>query len=436
MSLRTAISTICKRFNAGVMPRVLSLTSVATMVRMFTGLISVKVVAALIGPAGVALVGQLGNFANIVQTIAGGGITNGITKYVAENAGDTRALCGSLSAALRITLICSVVCGIVLVVFCRQLSWLVMLTDSYDYVIALFGLTVVLYALNAALLAAVNGFKEFYTFVKINIANSVVGVVFTVALVLLWGLPGALISAVTYQSVVFVLSLWMVRRRVWLRLCSLRGHVGGDMWHRYGGFALMSLVTALAVPLVQMLLRGYVMADISEAQAGIWEGMQKISNMYMMVATTTLSVYYLPRLSELTDQRALRREIFSVAAVVLPLMALGLAAIYLLRFYIIDFLFTDEFISMQGLFLWQAIADFMRLASWLVAFLMVAKAMTAHYVISELLSSASFLVLGYLFVSVTGIVGLVQAALINYILYFAAMLIIFRRLLFSKKLIK
>ncbi len=432
MSLRAAISSIGHRLNAGAMARVLSLTSVATLVRMLTGLISVKVVAAMIGPAGVALVGQLGNFANIVQTLAGGGITNGITKFVAENAGSARSLRTTLSAALRITLLCSVICGIVLVVFCRQLSRLVMLTDAYGYVIALFGITVVLYALNAALLAAVNGFKEFSTFVRINIANSVVGVAFTVVLVMLWGLPGALIAAVTYQSVVFVLSLWMVRRRLWLRLCSLRARVDSGVWRRYAGFALMSLVTALAVPLVQMLLRGYVMADISEAQAGIWEGMQKISNMYMMVATTTLSVYYLPRLSELTDQRALRREIFNVAAVVLPLMALGLAVIYFLRFFIIEVLFSGEFLPMQELFLWQAMADFMRLASWLVAFLMVAKAMTTCYVVSELLSSACFLVIGYLLVSMGGIVGLVQAALINYILYFAAMLIIFRRLLFCK----
>ena len=56
----------------------------STVVKMLTGLISVKVVASIIGPSGVALVGQLNNFATIAMSLASGGINNGITKYVAE----------------------------------------------------------------------------------------------------------------------------------------------------------------------------------------------------------------------------------------------------------------------------------------------------------------------------------------------------------------
>ena len=64
--------------------RVFSFTAVATLVKMLTGLISVKVVASIIGPAGVALVGQLNNFTSIAMTVSSGGINSGITKYIAE----------------------------------------------------------------------------------------------------------------------------------------------------------------------------------------------------------------------------------------------------------------------------------------------------------------------------------------------------------------
>lgn len=66
-------------------------------------------------------------------------------------------------------------------------------------------------------------------------------------------------------------------------------------------YTLMALTTAATVPVSQMLLRGYVISEISPVEAGWWEGMNRISHMYLMVITSSFSVYYLPRLSELKD---------------------------------------------------------------------------------------------------------------------------------------
>ena len=128
---------------------------------MATGLVSVKVVAGIIGPAGVALVGQLNNFASIVMQLACGGINSGVTKYVSENKEDKRKLYSLLSTALRITVFCSVAVGLVMIAFNRRLSRLIMLDESYGYVFTVFGFTVLLYALNNMLISIVNGFKEF-----------------------------------------------------------------------------------------------------------------------------------------------------------------------------------------------------------------------------------------------------------------------------------
>ena len=72
----------------------------------------------------------------------------------------------------------------------------------------------------------------------------------------------------------------------------------------------MAFTSAATVPVSQMLLRGYVITEISATEAGWWEAMNRISNMYLMVITTSFSVYYLPRLSELTNNDELRHEIF------------------------------------------------------------------------------------------------------------------------------
>lgn len=407
--------------------KVFSLTSISTLVKMCTGLVSVKIVASIIGPAGVALVGQLNNFAMIAMSFSSGGINSGITKYIAEYREDNSMVAQLLSNALRITAICSAICAVVLIVFHRYISQLVMLSADYGYVFVIFGITILLYALNNMLISIVNGYKEFRRFVYINIANSIIGVIFTVALVMFWQLKGALISAVTFQSIMLFVTLWMLRGTPWLDLKFFKEKFNRVIAGKYFRYALMTLTTALTVPIVQMLLRGYVMAEISPIEAGWWEGMQRISNMYLMVITTSFSVYYLPRLSEITDVKELRHEIIKSYKVIVPILLLGFSLIYIMRFFVIKLLFTPDFMPMSHLFAWQLAGDFFKICSWLIAYLMVAKAMLKMFIITEIIFSVNRLVISLLLVNINGIIGLTQGYLIDYILYMVVILIALRR---------
>lgn len=408
--------------------KVFSLTSISTLVKMCTGLVSVKIVASIIGPAGVALVGQLNNFAMIAMSFSSGGINSGITKYIAEYREDNSMVAQLLSNALRITAICSAICAVVLIVFHRYISQLVMLSADYGYVFVIFGITILLYALNNMLISIVNGYKEFRRFVYINIANSIIGVIFTVALVMFWQLKGALISAVTFQSIMLFVTLWMLRGTPWLDLKFFKEKFNRVIAGKYFRYALMTLTTALTVPIVQMLLRGYVMAEISPIEAGWWEGMQRISNMYLMVITTSFSVYYLPRLSEITDAKELRHEIIKSYKLTVPLLILGFIIVYLCRFIIIDILFTSDFEQMAQLFIWQIFGDFLKISGWLLAYIMIAKSLTRVFILSEVIFSFNNLGLGLLFVHINGIVGICQAYLINRGLYAIFMLLYFRKI--------
>ena len=114
--------------------KVFSLNALATLVRMLTGMISVKVVAVIIGPVGIALLGQLNNFSTILLGMANGGINSGIIKYVAEYKDDDNKVKRYISIAFRITLVCSLVVSLVLIVFCHQLSKLILLSEEYYYI--------------------------------------------------------------------------------------------------------------------------------------------------------------------------------------------------------------------------------------------------------------------------------------------------------------
>ena len=165
--------------------------------------------------------------------------------------------------------------------------------------------------------------------------------------------------------------------------------------------------------------------------AGYWEGMNRISGLYLMFVTTSFSVYYLPKLSELKSAVHLRIEIVKAYKIITPIIAASLLMIYLLKDLVINILFTKEFYPMKELFFWQMLGDFFKILSWILAFVMVAKSMTKIYVITEIAFSVFLVVLSMVFINYFGVVGATISYCLNYFLYFVVMIIIFKKLLFK-----
>lgn len=409
--------------------KVFSLNALSTFVRMLAGMVSVKVVAVIIGPAGIALLGQLNNFSSILLGMANGGINSGITKYVAEYKDDDSKVKAYISNALRITLVCSFVVSLILIFFCKWLSQLILLSEEYYYVFIVFGITIFLFTLNGLITSILNGYKEFKLYVRVSIFGTIAGLLYSVLLVFLWGLPGAMINAVTFQSIMLFVTLWMCRKLPWMKREYFVQKLDKPIVKKYLGYSLMTLTTLALLPTCQMLLRGYVMSELSPTDAGIWEGMNRISNMYLSVITSAFSIYYLPRLSEILNPEELRSEIIRCYKVILP-MLLGISVlIFLLKHIVLWVLFTPDFYPMENLFGWQLAGDMFKMCSWLLSYLMVAKAMTGKFIIIEIIFNLSYLALAFLFMKLNGIVGLIQGYLINYILYFIVMIFMFRNVL-------
>lgn len=412
--------------------KVFSLNALSTFVRMLSGMISVKVVAIIIGPSGVALLGQLNNFSSILLGVSNGGINQGIIKYVSEYKNDDKIIKKYISNALKITLLCSALVGLILIIFCKHLSRIILLSDEYYYVYLVFGFTIILFTLNTLLISILNGYKQFERYVRISITGTLVGLCFSIFLVITWGLKGAMINAVTFQSVMFFVTLWMCRKMPWLKREYFVEKLDTQIVKKYFGFSLMTFTTIALLPVSQLLLRGYVISSLSASEAGIWEGMNRISNMYLSVVTSAFSIYYLPRLAELSKPWDLRNEIKQCYKVIVPTLLVIVFAIYLLRHFVLYILFTPEFYPMESLFSWQLMGDFFKICSWLLSFLMVAKAMTKMYIITEVCFSIVYIGLSFLFLQFNGIVGLTQGYMITYIIYFIAMILIFRNIILAK----
>ena len=81
-----------------------SLVSFANIIKLVISFVCIKLIAIMLGPSGVALIGQLNNFVAMIMSFSGGGIMTGITKYVAENRDSEERSKDYISTAFRITI--------------------------------------------------------------------------------------------------------------------------------------------------------------------------------------------------------------------------------------------------------------------------------------------------------------------------------------------
>jgi PST family polysaccharide transporter len=194
----------------------------------------------------------------------------------------------------------------------------------------------------------------------------------------------------------------------------------------------MTFVSVILLNVRQIYLRDYVIENLSANAAGHWQAIWKISEIYLTVITFSLSIYYLPKLSSVNDKQTLKKEIFKGYKLLLPVVFVLSILMYLFRDLIILILFSKEFNPVRDLFLYQLIGDVLKIASWLLSFMMIAKAMTKEFLITEVVSISLFLILSLCFFNNYGILGLTYAYAINYAIYLIMMIVLFRKLLFKK----
>lgn len=400
--------------------KVFSFSSLSTLVRMLTSFVSVKVIAVLVGPSGIALVGQLTNFSTIILTFATAGISGGITKYVSEFKEEKTTLDFYIYDSLKLLIICTGICTIFLLIFSSFLSEKILLSREYGYVFVIFGVTLFFYSINTYLLAVINGFQNYRLYIFISIISCIVGLGLSLLLVFMLGTKGALINVVTSQSLTSWITIICVRKRneykiKWNKIIT---RFGSHTVKNLLKFSLMTFISVFGLPVGQLLIRTYVINKYGLNDAGCWEGINKLSNMYLSIITTSFSLYYLPRFSEIKEVKDMRKEILFAYKFIVPFLLILFVSIFLMKNVIIKILFSEEFFSMRSLFIWQLLGDFFKICSWLLVYLLSAKAKLLNYLLLEIPFSILFILFSYFCSEWFGITGVVMGYFVNYLTYF------------------
>lgn len=405
------------------------LNGVAVLIKTATLFMLNKILAVYVGPGGYAAIGQFQNFIQMITTFSGSAINTAVIKYTAEYYADENKQRAIWRTAGSIVFLFSIIFTFLILIFQKQLSLYIFQTVNYQSVFVYFAVFLVFFNFNTLFLAILNGKKEILKLVIANILGSILSLGVTGTLAVKYHLYGALIALSIYQSLAFFVTLLLCYKADWFKFSYLFGKIDKTIAKKFAAFALMALVSALCIPLSQILIRSYITHEFGLNYAGYWEAMIRLSSAYLMLVTTILGVYYLPRLSELSKIQDIKKEVYLGYKFILPLAMIGGLIVYTLRDWIISLLFSSSFLPMRDLFLWQMIGDTLKIGSWILAYLMLSKAMTKLFITTEIIFTLTLIILTYLCTQIFGFKGVSIAYLVNYAIYWVVMsLFVFRQL--------
>lgn len=403
------------------------LNGIAVSVRLLTALGLNKVLAIYIGPSGYAVVGHFSNLITIALSSSGAAFNAGITKYTAEHYDNDQKIQNFWSAAVKCVLASAFITSLTIALFSETLAIHILEDIHYKKVFIWLAIGLPFMAVNSMLLAIMNGKKELHLYVIQNITASLIGVIVSTVLALRFGLLGALTAMAVNQASIVLVTLFLCRNASWLKLSLFTGSTTKTEYILLLKFFLMAITAAIAGPMSQVFVRSHLIEAFGQAATGEWQAVYKISELYLLFFTTTLSVYYLPRIAEIKDRKQLIQEIKTVYAIVLPVAISFALVIFLLRDTLSTLLFSESFVGMTKMFKWQLIGDVLKIGSWILSFIMVGRAMTKWFILTEIIFGGTWVILSVQFTQALGVEGATLAFAANYALYWMFMIWLIRR---------
>jgi PST family polysaccharide transporter len=248
-----------------------------------------------------------------------------------------------------------------------------------------------------------------------------------------FGLYGALVSMISYQAIIVFFIFVYYRKNIIDKINAFKKiKLIKEDYNSLGQFAIMNLIGISCIPVVQIIIRNYIGISINSDTVGYYEAINRVSIISITVISNTLTLYYLPKLSEIKNDLLLRNEIFSASKVIIPITFFILLSIYLSRKFIIFIVFSNSFLPMENYFLPQMIGDMLRVSGYMLAYQFWAKAMVKKYIVVEVIIAICYFIFTYYLVNIFGGVGVAYAYAITQLVYILLLIFSFRNLLFYR----
>lgn len=410
------------------------LSGLSTAISLLARLISTKIVAVYLGTNGMFLMGQLKDFLRLGNTIGSFGIENGIVKYVSEYDNDKSKLSNIIGTSFKINFTSALIFSGLIIIFKNQIADFLQINFSENFYFLILIFSIISASIHTCFLSIYNGLNKIKLYVLVNIFSNIISAIILVILVLEMEIIGAFYALAINQIFSLLINVifffiykpfeigWVFKKFVY------------DNLKKLSSFSIMAVVGPTCLIISTFIVRDFIFAEFGSDYAGSWEAMWRISAIYLLFLITTFKFYLIPTFSKLDDNE-LKKEVFKIWKVVIPIIIIITAGVYITKDLIINILLSEEFILINTIIFFHLLGDIIKINCWVLGNIMISKADTKSFIFFQIEWSVIFVALTYLFIGKYGFVGVSISYFITYIIHFSLLNLYFRKLLWINKVL-
>lgn len=404
------------------------LISFVKVFQILIGIIKNKVIAILLGPEGVGIIGIFMNTVNLLQTGTGLGISRSAVRDISEANGSGNSIKFSriISLTNRVILFTCLLGCVVTVFLSPVLSLWTFGDKKYTVSYLWLALVVGLNILTEGQLAILMGMRQLRALAKASIIGSIVGLFTTVPLYYFFGktgiVPGLIITAVSavFFSNYFVRKINYVRTTLTIKQISQEASPMVKM-----GVALMFVgFLGLAFDLI---IATYIRSHGGLADVGLYQAGTTIIASYFGIVLTAMTTDYYPRISAVHNDNAKLQDELNRQSEVGLILIFPIAVLFVfLSPILINLLYSNEFLQTITYTDYAILGTILVVCSNCLGMILLAKQAAKTFALYSLVHQLVFLPIYILFYTYFALLGLGIVFLINVSVQFLAYIFINR----------
>jgi O-antigen/teichoic acid export membrane protein len=357
----------------------------ATVINLIVGLARTKVIALILGPTGIGLIGMWNATLSMGASVAGLGVYSSGVRQVAATAHDAPAAELSLRALWSLSILLSALGSGMFWLFRDHIALLTLGDSMYSSQVGWLSVGIGLSILGGAQMAAVQGYRRMGDFARLQLLSTVVAAFIGVAAVALFG-EGAVLLVVLATPVTGCLFGYYYARKLPVRpqfaSAGLKGVV--PVWRTLTKIGIAITISAMLGSATQIVARTIIVRGLGLEAAGLFQAAWTVSAVNMGLLLAAMGADYYPRLSAVAgDQAAMNEQVNQQVHVALVLAGPVLLGVTSLAPIVLRLLYSEEFQGAAELLQWLTAADALRLTGWALGFVMLARQATVSYIMIE-----------------------------------------------------
>jgi O-antigen/teichoic acid export membrane protein len=410
--------------------RATAILASGSVVSVAVGLVSAKVWALLVGPAGVGMLGLMLSVIGLGGIVAGMGLGTALVRAGAHALGrdDPAAAAAVQRAASRATLLLAGFTALLFFVLRDPLArWFLGGSEHTGSVVWL-GLAIGFTLIAGVQLSTLNAHHRVSALARAMVLSSVCGA--AVGLTILWLLRerGIVFAAMAPALSSAVVASWLVRRELPRYPVPIHGPEVRAALRSLLRFGIPFTASSLVGSGVLLLLPVLVLHLLTAEHVGYYRAAFTLTVGYLGILLTAMGQDYYPRVSSAQhDPEKLRGlindQLRLITMIGAPLILLGLA----LAPYLIAVVFAPSFAPATPVLEWHLLGSLFKFWSWALAFVILARCGSGTYFFTEAVGGGVLLLASWLGVLLFGLPGIGVGFLATYVVYAALVWVVMRR---------